>query len=115
MKNRAKRMDISEFVNLGYLQEVNRQFLHPLGLALEVTEENGTAALTGIWDCRDDPEGIVFEDLGDEDAKEHARYVDEKSRQRAYARIQKIGSVVQPIPIDPTGVTSHVGDRRTSH
>jgi hypothetical protein len=30
-----ERMAISEFVDEGYLQEVNRRFFHPLGLALE--------------------------------------------------------------------------------
>ena len=57
----AKRIDIAEFRRLGYLQELNRLFLHPLGLALEVVqEEDGTERLGGIWDSRDDPEGIVY-------------------------------------------------------
>ena len=57
-----KRMDLTEFRNEGYLQEVNRQFFHPLGLALEVVmEEDGTISrLGGIWDYRDDPEGMFF-------------------------------------------------------
>lgn len=32
-----KRMPIAEFSRLGYLQEANRQFFHPHGLALEIT------------------------------------------------------------------------------
>ena len=31
-----ERISIQEFRDKGYLQETNRQFLHPLGLALEV-------------------------------------------------------------------------------
>lgn len=31
-----KKIDIKEFRESGYLQELNRTFLHPLGLALEV-------------------------------------------------------------------------------
>lgn len=31
----VKYMDISEFRGSGYLQEINRRFLHPMGLALE--------------------------------------------------------------------------------
>ncbi len=31
-----KKINIKEFREFGYLQEVNRRFLHPLGLALEV-------------------------------------------------------------------------------
>jgi len=35
-------MDIKEFKERGYLQEVNRKFLHPLGLALEVVIDDGS-------------------------------------------------------------------------
>jgi hypothetical protein len=57
-----KRMDISEFREIGFLQEANRKFFHPHGLALEVVvEEDGTERLGGIWDYRDDPEGIFYE------------------------------------------------------
>ena len=60
-----KRMDIKAFRNRGYLQEANRLFFHPLGLALEVIvdEEDGSVKLGGIWDSRDDPEGIVFNEF----------------------------------------------------
>lgn len=56
-------MDPHEFRTLGYLQEVNRQFLHPLGLALEMTLEanhDPFAFKARIWDCRTDPEGVIF-------------------------------------------------------
>ena len=57
----VKRMDPGEFRRLGYLQEVNRCFLHPLGLALEVvTEADGTTTFGEVWDYRDDPEGMIF-------------------------------------------------------
>lgn len=56
-----KRMDIKEFREEGFLQEANRLFFHPLGLALEVkVEDDGTETLGGIWDYRDDPEGVAF-------------------------------------------------------
>jgi hypothetical protein len=56
-----KRIDIKEFRSEGFLQEVNRKFFHPLGLALEVIiEKDGTAKLGGIWDYREDPEGNFF-------------------------------------------------------
>jgi hypothetical protein len=61
-----KRMNITEFREFGLLQELNRQYLHPLGLALEVViNEDGTEQLGGIQDWRDDPEGLMFapEDL----------------------------------------------------
>jgi hypothetical protein len=56
-----KRIDIKEFREHGYLQELNRQFLHPLGMALEIViDEDGNESLGGIWDFRDDPEGMLY-------------------------------------------------------
>ena len=56
-----KHIDIKEFRELGYLQEVNRCFLHPLGLALEVmVDDDGNERLGGVWDSRDDKEGFHF-------------------------------------------------------
>lgn len=99
-----KHMPISEFRGEGYLQELNRRFLHPLGLALEVTVMDresddaklieqiapiiaeglmqlnpsdelvrevarmivvklwprGSEHISGVWDYRDDPEGVVY-------------------------------------------------------
>ena len=56
-----KYMPIQEFVERGFLQEINRRLLHPCGLALEVVyEEWGEMHLGGVWDARDDPEGIIF-------------------------------------------------------
>lgn len=63
MKGEGPRfMPLAEFRDFGYLQEINRLFLHPLGLAMEIyiDEETGEGGLTGIWDCRDDPEGIAY-------------------------------------------------------
>lgn len=56
-----KRMEIKEFREMGLLPELNREFLHPLGLALEIViDDDGNEKLGGIWDCRDDPEGILY-------------------------------------------------------
>ena len=57
-------MPVKEFRREGYLQELNRQFLHPLGLALEViVEDDGSETLGGIWDYRSDPEGIRYAEI----------------------------------------------------
>ena len=58
----VKRIPIDEFRRYGFLQEANRQFFHPLGLALEIAvdPETGEEKLGGIWDYRGDPEGIIF-------------------------------------------------------
>lgn len=59
-------MSIEEFRSVGFLQEANRLFFHPRGLALEVViDDDGCAHLSGIWDSREDPEGIVFADALD--------------------------------------------------
>ncbi len=141
-----KRLPISEFRERGYLHEVNRLLLHPLGLALEVrtvsepmrqvwlseyqaqalegsvqglidrmgyTEgtavlivdalrrapryEPGDEALSGIWDCRDDPEGVVYgEDLLDQEKAE--RVCGELLERRDDRKKHTGGWVVQPIP-----------------
>ena len=101
-----KYMDIEEFMNLGYLHEVNRQFLHPLGMALVVGcdtaedtgEQVGPWRITGIWDARDDPEGFIFVDETLEPDK--ARRVQEEWDERANERQLRLGFVVQPIPAD---------------
>lgn len=54
-------MDLKEFVDKGYLQEVNRKFFHPLGLALRIEiDDNGQYKLGDILDSRDDAEGFLF-------------------------------------------------------
>lgn len=58
----VKRMSIKEFRELGYIQEINRLMLHPMGLALEVTiEEDGSEVIKAVWDCQDQEEGILFD------------------------------------------------------
>lgn len=59
---KIKRIDIKEFRALGFLQEANRLFFHPLGLALEaIISDDGSEKLGGLWDYRDDPEGMFYE------------------------------------------------------
>lgn len=62
MTEEIKRMDIKEFREKGFLQEANRKFFHPLGLALEVIvdEETGEESLGGVWDYSDDGEGMFY-------------------------------------------------------
>lgn len=94
-----KQLDIKEFRELGLLQEVNRQFFHPLGLALQLgIKEDGEYYLHGIWDCREDPEGILFSDLETEGTAQkkyesYRKLLDDK----AVYRLQKFGWITQPI------------------
>jgi hypothetical protein len=57
-----KRIPIKEFRALGFIQEINRRLLHPCGLAIEVQVDTETdeEKFGGVWDYRDDPDGILF-------------------------------------------------------
>lgn len=93
-------MDIREFLENGYLQEVNRLFFHPLGLALEVSVEpieGGGARLSGIWDFRDCPEGVYFGDLSSEDQKQKMKIVKKQRLRLAKTRKKLLGYEIQPI------------------
>lgn len=92
-----KRMSPAEFRDLGYLQEVNRRFLHPLGLALEVVGDDETGEITGfgqVWDYRDDPEGMTFAP-GVIDGKKAQRIERERSK-LAVTRHDLLGFEIQP-------------------
>lgn len=88
-----KRMGAKEFSELGLLHEVNRQILHPLGLALEIVEddETGKVSFGQVWDYREDPEGISFENLDGWKIERVARMANE----RRDARIKALGYWVQ--------------------
>lgn len=93
----VKYMSIKEFRSEGYLQEVNRRFFHPLGLALEIRQqEDGEWVLGGIWDFRDDPEGMNYAD----GVINHARAdnIEALLRQRQSARFNALGYIIQPVP-----------------
>ncbi len=90
----VKYMDPEEFRQFGYLQELNRMFLHPLGLALEVvTDDSGKAvAFGGVWDYRDDPEGMRY---GTVDIEKTSRVATEW-QERTSARQERLGYMMQP-------------------
>ena len=55
--NDLPTMSLNELKEMGYLQEVNRQFFHPIGLALAVIGDN-----LKVIDGRSEDEGIRFSD-----------------------------------------------------
>jgi hypothetical protein len=91
MSDDIKRMPIKEFRDLGFIQEINRQLLHPCGLALEVIVdlETGEEKLGGVWDYRDDPEGIRFLEI-DEDKKRRVRELFEAKAEWRQANLDYI-------------------------
>lgn len=60
------RMTLREFIDGGYLQEVNRQFFHPLGKCLVVRDGEQASETTEFtpdlfWiESTEDPEGFEF-------------------------------------------------------
>lgn len=90
-------MNIKEFREMGLLAEVNRTFFHPLGLALEVIidEETGEEKLGGIWDYRDDPEGIRYHP--DHFPREKIKKAQEFIKQKHEQRLKTLGFVYQDV------------------
>ena len=91
-----KFIDIKEFREKGFLQEVNRLFLHRLGLALSIQiNKDGTESLGGIWDYREDPEGIHY---GDGTLSiDKARNVAQLGSRIVASRKEILGFDIQPI------------------
>jgi hypothetical protein len=91
-------IDPQQLLDEGYIQEVNRQFFHPLGLALCVeVETDGTARIAGVLDYRADLEGMAFADgVLSIDKAAHVLLVQEA---RMRPRVAALGYWVQPVPI----------------
>ena len=90
-----KYMSIEAFRQFGFLQEANRLFFHPRGLVLEaVVNEDGTETLGGVWDYRDDAEGIVFADAPD---GVKADMVEAERSMHDSARIVLLGQAIQQV------------------
>ena len=95
MAEQIKRMDIKEFREFGFLQEVNRLFFHPLGLALEVEiEDDESVKLGGVWDYRNDREGMRYGGQLDEDKAER---VESLRLDKAERRQKILGYQIQPV------------------
>ena len=98
MSNKIKRIDIKEFREMGLLTEVNRTFFHPLGLALEVIidDETGEEKLGGIWDYREDPEGILYHE--ENFPTEKVEKAQEFIKSQYEKRFKTLGYIIQEPP-----------------
>lgn len=99
-------ISIKEFREKGYLQELNRTFLHPLGLALEVeVDENGNESLGGIWDYRNDKGGIYY-NLKESDISRQVKFdqnrifIEEQLEKRLKDRVELLGFDIEPISFE---------------
>lgn len=93
----TKYIDPEEFVSEGYLQEINRRFLHPLGMALAVSTdmETGKTSFVGVIDDRDDMEGVAFHAADLNPA--HVENFDAISKERRTPRVAALGYWIQPL------------------
>jgi hypothetical protein len=90
-----KYLKIKDFWKEGYLQEVNRRFFHPLGLAMEVNPENDKVR---IQDYRDDLEGCYFAEIELDDMRKKAENINNEWQARLDSRRAALGYMIQEIP-----------------
>jgi len=90
-------MSVQEFRELGLLQEINRRVLHPCGLAIEVVidTETGEETFGGVWDFRDDPEGLIYRDE-DLDVNK-VTSVEDLIGSKKLVRFERFGYIIQPM------------------
>ncbi len=85
MPQEINLINLDEFQQLGFLQEANRLFFHPCGLALTlIVDDVSNTSRLAVIDARSDPEGYAFENP----SKEHALNVDSERRKRYQARYE---------------------------
>jgi hypothetical protein len=87
-------MSAQEFCDRGYLQEVNRLFFHPRGLALVI--HKGPFDTLEVQDFRRDPEGVYIGELTEHDVQRGMQLAREYA-ERMYLRMEKLGFDVQPL------------------
>jgi len=91
----VKIMSWRDFIDAGYLAEVNRRVLHPLGLALSVTADHA-----GVIDAQHDPEGWMFGPESMPEVTRKAEQVAAEEAERRPAREAALGFFVQPVGSD---------------
>ena len=106
--NKCSFFSVRLFRKMGYLQEVNRNFLHPLGLALSTTiHDNGEESIHGVL-VTPDRAGFIYDEsyINSEEAVAKAQFVAERLAFMADKRVNRLGFVIQPIDADVVGPSS---------
>jgi len=97
-KATSNMLSIEEFVNLGLLQEVNRIFFHPRGLALAIgVTSTGEHVIMGVRDHRDSGVGVIFNPDNPVDEEKY-KLAEELLINRQTARRERFGWTVEPLP-----------------
>lgn len=102
------RMDLNEFAEQGYVQEINRRFLHPLGLNLVVNlNAEDDEPNMYILDNRDQRDRLRVFSFGITDIKDKELlrklkskkdYIDSEFARIGKLRAETIGSDIEVIP-----------------
>ena len=98
MSKVKKIKDAAAFLrDTGLLFEINRKILHPLGMALETQiADDGTETFGALWDCRDDPEGMIYNDeCYASGLKKFKVYMKEQGNKSLKSRIARLNYLVQ--------------------
>jgi len=93
-----KRVGAKFLLESGLLFQINRTFLHPLGLALEVEIDKKTDEVKfgGIWDCRDEPKGILFsENAFKEGYRKWKKFSRQEGEKKITERLKQLGFIIQ--------------------
>jgi hypothetical protein len=95
---------IKFLIDSGLLFEINRQILHPLGLAMAVVTDESEDTETGqimIWDARDEKEGVLYEPSTFVHGVEKINaFLESFALQKLEERKEEVGFVTQEHP-DP--------------
>ena len=97
-QSKTEMMPVDDFVNMGLLQEVNRIFFHPRGLAMAIgVTEEGEHVIMGVRDHRDSGVGVIFNPTSPVDIDKY-KSAEELLINRQNARQEKFGWTVEPLP-----------------
>lgn len=93
----------------GLMFEINRTILHPLGMALELSvDDEGDEYLSGIWDYRDDPEGLAYaEEAFLSGLSKYMEFMHDFGEHKLSERMENMGYVIQQLA-DPDYVKNGV-------
>ncbi len=88
-----KEVDPQELIDSGVLQEINRQILHPLGMALAVRVQVGTGEVirVAVADLRKFAAGAKFKEVD----QDKARKFNDLWMSRIEARKKAFGYIIQ--------------------
>ena len=97
-KEEQKTISFKDFVDEGYMREVNRMCLHRFGLAMSrlVDDDLNTIGFGPIYDHRDDPEGLIYKEPTTEDG--NTKSLNAQKHIKDDVRFKRFGWAIQPIP-----------------